>query len=308
MIGLMAGLFVATLIEGMQWTRHLAKLASPLVRQARLGPVPAAAFALAFFSSASANAMLGEAFHKGELSEREVMLSNLFNSLPSWLAHTPSIFFLTFPVLGFPAAIYTGLTLAAALARTLLTVLLGKLLLPRPAPGQDIQDDLAGGPTSEKPECSPWRQGVLHSLSRFKKRVPRLLFIAIPIYIAIFYLQKAGIFKAAETWLSAHINLLDFLKPEALSIIVLYTAAELGAAIAAAGSVLQSGALTTPDIVLALLIGNVLSTPMRALRHQLPSYAAYYPTGLATKLIAANQGLRALSIIVMAWIYWYITV
>ena len=56
--------------------------------------------------------------------------------------------------------------------------------------------------------------------------------------------------------------------------------------------------------VLALLVGNVLSTPMRGLRHQLPSYAAYYPTALAIKLIVINQGLRALSMIAMTAVYW----
>ena len=57
-------------------------------------------------------------------------------------------------------------------------------------------------------------------------------------------------------------------------------------------------------VVLALLVGNVLSTPMRGLRHQLPSYAAYYPTALAIKLIVINQGLRALSMSAMTAVYW----
>ena len=73
---------------------------------------------------------------------------------------------------------------------------------------------------------------------------------------------------------------------------------------AAAGSLLHGGGLGTPEVVLALLGGNVLSTPMRGLRHQLPSYAAYYPTALAIKLIVINQGLRALSMIAMTAVYW----
>ena len=79
--------------------------------------------------------------------------------------------------------------------------------------------------------------------------------------------------------------------------IVLYMAAELGAAVAAAGSLLHGGGLGTPEVVLALLVGNVLSTPMRGLRHQLP-------TALAIKLIVINQGLRALSMIAMTAVYW----
>ncbi len=306
LMGLAAGLFVASFIEGMQWTRHLAKLAAPLIRLARLGDVPAAAFALAFFSPASANALLGEAHARGELSERAVILSNLFNSLPSWLTHTPSIFFMTWPVLGFPAVIYTGLTLLAALARTLLTVVLGRLLLPPLPPQKTRLDDSGCNPPGS---CSPlssafWRKGLDSALKRFRRRLPRLICIAVPIYILMFFLQRAGLFEAAEAWLADHAGFLGFLRPEALGVIVLYMAAELGAAVAAAGSLLHGGGLATPEVVLALLVGNILSTPMRGLRHQLPSYAAYYPTGLAVRLIVINQGLRALSMIAMTAIYW----
>ena len=45
LIGLVAGLFAASFIEGMQWTRHLARLAGPLLRRAGLGDAPAAASA-----------------------------------------------------------------------------------------------------------------------------------------------------------------------------------------------------------------------------------------------------------------------
>lgn len=296
--GLAAGLFVASLIEGLQWTRHLARLAAPLMRQAHLGPVPGAAFSLAFFSPSSANALLGEAHARGGLSAREVMLSNLFNSLPSWLTHTPSIFFLTWPVLGFPALIYTGLTLLAALLRTLFTVALGRILLPaRPkAEGTEaLPAPAAAG--------SPWKKGLRGAWRRFTKRVPRLLFVAVPIYVAMFFLQRTGGFHAAEQWLSAHVSLLGGLKPESLGIIVLYMGAELGAAVVAAGSVLHSGGLGTPDVVFALLVGNVLATPLRALRHQLPAYAAYFPPRLAARLVAANQALRAVSILAVAWLY-----
>lgn len=262
--------------------------------------------ALAFFSPASANALLGDAHARGELSQRAVILSNLFNSLPSWLTHTPSIFFLTWPVLGFPAVIYTALTLLAAAMRTLLTVGLGRLLLP-PLPSE--KEKKADPGCTPPGSCSPlsaafWRKGLDSALKRFRRRLPRLLYMAVPIYVLMFFLQRAGLFEAAEAWLAEHAGFSGVLRPEALGVIVLYMAAELGAAVAAAGSLLHGGGLGTPEVVLALLVGNVLSTPMRGLRHQLPSYAAYYPTALAIKLIVINQGLRALSMIAMTAVYW----
>ena len=51
------------------------------------------------------------------------------------------------------------------------------------------------------------------------------------------------------------------------------------------------------------MVGNILSTPMRAIRHQLPSYAGFYRPSLALRLILVNQGLRALSMALVTWIY-----
>ena len=83
-------------------------------------------------------------------------------------------------------------------------------------------------------------------------------------------------------------------------------AAELGAALGAAGSVLQTGALSPRDVVLALMVGNILSTPMRAVRHQLPSYTGFFRPALALRLILANQGLRAASMVLVTLLYYFL--
>ena len=73
---------------------------------------------LAFVSSASANGLLSDAWSRG-ISSTELVLANLFNSFSAYLVHLPSLFLLIWPVLGFPAAIYVGLSLLAALGRTI---------------------------------------------------------------------------------------------------------------------------------------------------------------------------------------------
>ena len=60
-----------------------------------------------------------------------------------------------------------------------------------------------------------------------------------------------------------------------MGIIIFHLAAELGPALGAAGSLLQEGALTSHEIIVALLVGNIVSTPMRAIRHQLPAYSGF---------------------------------
>ena len=57
-------------------------------------------------------------------------------------------------------------------------------------------------------------------------------------------------------------------------------------------------------LIIALLVGNILSTPMRTVRHQFPAYAGYYSPGLAFKLIFYNQLLRTITMIGVTWAYW----
>lgn len=295
LLGLAAGLLLANVLEALRWTRHLARLAAPLARVAHLRQVAGAAFALAFVSPASANGLLADRYDAGELSRRELMLANLFNSLPAFFTHTPTIFFMTWPVLGWPACIYVGLTLVAALLRTALTVLAARHLLPPPPPAPPL-------PTGAQPAFA--LRSALHKAGRrFMARLPRLVLFTVPVYVIMFLLQRQGIFSAAETWLAQHMDWLSFLKPQAMSIIVLHLAAELGAALGAAGSLLQAGGLDAHDVVLALMVGNILSTPMRAIRHQLPAYAGFFRPALAIRLIVANQGLRAASMVLVTLAY-----
>lgn len=303
LLGLACGLLVANLLEALRWTRGLARLAAPLARAAHMPPVAGAAFALAFVSPASANALLAERRDARRLSGRELMLANLFNSLPAYLVHTPAIFLLTWPALGAPAVIYVGLTLAAACLRTGFTVLLSRLLLPAPGEAGRAENDMAafsppasGGAGPAAALGTAWR--------RFRRRLPRLVGFTVPVYILMYALQRLGAFAALEAWLAGHMDWLAFLRPQAVGVIVLHFAAELGAALGAAGSLLAAGGLTPRDVVLALLAGNILSTPVRAVRHQLPAYAGFFRPAEALRLILANQALRAASMALMTWAYY----
>ncbi|MDR2574371.1 MAG: hypothetical protein LBC94_08555 [Desulfovibrio sp.] len=306
--GLVMGLLLASVLEALNWVRFLAKLAKPLARAARLSESARAAFALSFISPAAANSLLANAHSGGLISGRELMLANLFNSLPAYLLHTPSIFLLAWPVLGLPAALYVGLTLLAATARTGFTIILGALLLPGPQNARAAHISAAAPAASLPPAAQGGARGVaLKILRRFTRRLPSLVLFTVPVYVLMHVLQRMGQFDLLEAWLAAHMAWLDFLKPEAMTVVALHLAAEFGPALGAAGFALQSGALTPRDIVLALMVGNILSTPVRALRHQLPSYSGFYRPALALKLILASQGFRAASMALMTAAYWWCT-
>ncbi len=290
-----AGLLIASLLESLHWTRLVAKLAAPLARAGHLREASAASFALAFVSPAASNSLLAEAHARGELTRRELVFANLFNSSPSFLVHLPTLFSLVFAFLGPLAFVYVGLCFIAAALRTACTLAVGRLLLPAPE---------AGGlfPAAQKKQ-GDWRETARLTLRRFKKRISKLLLFTLPVYVLFFALQQMGLFTAAERWMAGHADWLGFLDPKSLGIVIMYLLSESGAALSAAASLVDAGALAPQEIVLALLAGNILSTPVRALRHQLPSYAGYYSPALALHLVLINQLCRAASLVPVAVAY-----
>lgn len=291
------GLLLASLLESLHWTRFVARLASPLARAGHLREVAAASFALAFFSPAASNSLLAEAHSRGELNRKELVFANLFNSSPTFLVHLPTLLSLVFAFLGSSAFVYVGLCFLAAALRTTGTIVTGRILLPPPPQG--------GTPvTKEEGEPDNWRNILSLTLRRLKKRLTKLLIFTIPIYCLFFTAQQAGWFTAMEHWLANHSGWLSFLDPKAFSIVALYLVSESGAALSAAASLADTGALASQQIIIALLVGNILSAPMRAVRHQFPSYAGYFTPALALRLIVANQLCRSVSLALVAFLYY----
>ena len=245
---------------------------------------------MAFFSGMAANSLLAEASSAGRLSDRELVLANLFNSLPTYFLHLPQMFFITVPFLGpKPAGIYVGLTLLAALARSVAILLYGRAVLP-PLPEGCVVCHLKDGDFS-------WENALRKGWKRFTRRIRSMILFTVPIYIGMHYLAVSGLFAAMEKWLSTHLGFLSWMTPQAVSIVMFQVVAEFTAGLAAAGAMLGAGDLDTRQVVLALLVGNILSTPMRAFRHQFPYYAGIFKPRTAMRLIVHNQAFRAASIL-----------
>ena len=291
------GLMVANLIESLNWTRRIALLARPLVRFGHLSDISGASFSMAVFSGVSANTLLAEAYDQQKLSKTELVLANLFNSLPTYFVHLPTMFFITVPMIKGAAVIYVGLTLFAALLRTFSIIVVSRLLLQKPV-RQDMADH-DGVKTG-----IDWREAMRKSWIRFKKRIRKILLVTVPIYVLIYSMNRVGFFRELEQATSAYISFIPGLTPHAIGIITLQMASELTAGVAAAGALLQDGMMEHREIILALLVGNILSSPLRAVRHQFPYYAGIFRPKVATELIICSQAFRVFSLILVAIGYW----
>lgn len=290
------GLLIGQFIEAMNWTRAVASAVSPLLRLGRLSDIAGASFSLAFFSGVSANSMLADAYEQGRISRRELIMSNLFNSLPTYFLHLPSVFFILAPLIGTAAVIYLGLTIGSAMLRTVFILLFSRFFLPAP------KERCVTCRLDEKGPVG-FQEALGRTVKRFKKRIGRVLYITVPIYILFFLFTKWGLFSAVETLMAQNLGWLSWLPPQAVGVMVFQMLAEFSAGAAAAGALLSAGSLTSKEVVLALLVGNILSSPMRAIRHQFPYYAGIFKPALAAKLIFWNQGLRIISLIFMGILY-----
>ncbi len=281
--GLILGVFIANILESMKWSRFLARLSRPFASLAHFGPRTQTAFTLAFLSPHTTNAQLSEAYRAGAISQRELFLASLFASFPAYLAHLPTLFFLIFPVLGTATFTYVFLTFLAALFRTLSVLLIARKLLPATS-SEAAETEASGHPSL--------REALRKAISRALARLPGLLFATVPVYLLVFYAQQQGIFESLRLWLAEQPFWITQLSPKACGIVVLQLIAELGLALGAAASLLSLGGIDREEVIVALLIGNILATPLRALRHQFPSYAGYFTPLLGLRLVFVNQSFR----------------
>ena len=285
------GLLVGQAIESMGWAARLGGWAAPLLRFGHLKPESGACFTAAFFSGLLANTMLVTFYQEGKLSRREMTLTYLFNNgLPVYLLHLPTTFFIILPLTRQAGLIYLGLTLAAAGVRSAVLLIYARWRLPA----------AAGADQALEVQAPARKETLLKEIwDKFQRRFSRVALYTMPIYILIFVANDWGLFKWLRDAAAAHVSV-SFLPMEAASVVIFSVAAEFTSGMAAAGAFLQAGAMTVPQTVIALVLGNIVATPIRTLRHQLPSHAGIFSPKLGTELLLLSQGLRLLSLILVA--------
>jgi hypothetical protein len=300
MLFIAIGLLVGQIIEVSGWIKQMAVLARPLFRFGHLGDHCSAAFTTAFFSGVSANAMLLGFFKEGHITRRQLFLSNFINQLPAFFLHLPTTFFIVIPLTGWAGALYFLITFMAVVLRTVLFLLSGRLMLPSPViEGQSAAENTP--PSKKKTTSDIWKRVK----SRLPRRIARITVYVVPIYTLVFVLNAMGLFVWLREALAGYV-VTSFMPMESLSVIILSFAAEFTSGFAAAGALLEAGVLTIKQTVVALLIGNILAFPVRALRHQLPRYIGIFSPKMGTQLLLMGQGFRVTSIMVMGIIYYFL--
>lgn len=292
MVFILLGLAVGQAIEAFGWTRRVAWLAGPMFRFGRLGDQCAAAFVTAFFSGAAANAMLYEFYQDGKICRTRLFLANFVNQLPVFFLHLPTTMFIVLPLTGWAGAIYFLLTFLAVILRVFFVLLFGRFRLDRGTCAMDQNQTLA--PRDHGTGAGAWQT----LRKKLPGRIMGVTTFVVPIYSLVYVINAAGFFTWARDAL-AHFVTSSFIPVEALSLVVVSFTAEFTSGFAAAGALMQSGVLSLKQAVAALIIGNVVAFPVRALRHQLPRYAGIFTPKLGTQILFLGQLFRVVSLLVV---------
>ena len=295
------GLVVGQTIEATNWTQRLAVVAAPLFRYGRIGMRCSAAFTTAFFSGVAANAMLLNFYEEKTITRRQLFLSNLMNQVPAFFLHLPTTFFIVIPLTGWAGGLYFLLTFLALLLRTMLVVGYGRLFC-RPGEGEPSDPPPETGQADVGRPASSLKEAVV---KRLPGRLMRIAIYVIPIYVLVFMINVMGGFDAARQWM-AHFVVTSVLPVESLSVVILSFAAEFTSGFAAAGALMKAGVLTVKQTVIALLAGNIIAFPIRALRHQLPRYMGIFSPKMGLELLLLGQALRIVSLIVVGVGYYFL--
>lgn len=290
------GLLLAMMVEALGWTLRLGRLAAPLLRCAHLPPVAAASFTTALVSNPAANAFLSEALDKKEISPRALAVANLLNgSWPAFIVHLPSSAVIATSFAGKAGLAYIAIMFSAATLRLFGAAFLGRLILP-PIPQSPEQE--VKGQKSVKEIWPGLRQRLL-------RRLTALISVAAPVYYLITMAADLGLFHMLEAFSAQHLP--DFFLPmEAAALIVFSVMAEFSSGFVAAGAMLENSTLNFAQAAAALILGNIISTPLRVLRWQLAAFLGFFRLRLGLFLILCNQGFRVLSLIAALFVFWQV--
>ncbi len=272
---------VAAVLEARGVLRRIGVVFTPLVRFSRLPASVAAALTAALASGSAAALMLAAAREEGKLGRRDMIYGALACSPVSIFMFNLTVMFPVLAILK-TAGMWYYLASYLSLAAMLLCVLCAARLT---APRRDVPPEYAAA----GPEAVPWPQAFRHGLARTGKFLLRVALLTAPVLLWTTVAVQHGIFDFTDR-LPAGVR--DYLPPAAWTVF----AARFGGMLSAAGAaaeLLKQQLLSTPQLVLVLLAGNIINGVIRTLRRGIPVSLGIYPGADGMLIATVSTALRA---------------
>jgi hypothetical protein len=269
--------------------RKFDRLIHPISKRANISGVSALSVVTCTFSATAAYSMLSEELTAKRVSEKEVIATTLISSFPGILSHMFTYFLpVVIPILGFTTGmIYICLRGLVALVKTFLGFVLARIWLG----GNAIRQD--GSPTHHHPHkpgndsasgnsSSAWNKSVKTTYRMLKRIVP-VMFVTL---FLVSFLMEHGVFQELSGIIDPVTDILG-LESE----VALVSATEIlntYSGLILAGSFFDTGTLSTKGVLIALMLGNVISFSTRFAKHSLPLHVSLFGPKLGSKIVLIN--------------------
>jgi hypothetical protein len=300
-----AGILIGQVLEAAGWIGTLSVLAWPLIRLGRLPRAAAPAFIMAFQSGAVANSMLVSYRDEGTLNNRHLYTSVLVVSCISLFAHLPTFIVPLGFAFGWAAtgALF-GVRIAAIALEIMLVLMVSSWLGKRWHEDRRLFDNPFQhlGKDGRNPVKLPFLSVDFWQRvwKRSRRTIRRLLLYILPTFVAMALLEQFKVFESLASWLPGLFKP-AFLPSQAVAIIPAQAVNMYNGAIAAANFV-DAGSLTIKQAVTVILLGSIITAPLRTLRHALPTYLATLGARPGAIMAISAQALRVTFVLLCTWV------
>ncbi|MHC1635113.1 MAG: nucleoside recognition domain-containing protein [Candidatus Methanospirareceae archaeon] len=284
------GIFITSLAVNLGLMEKFKVLIEPLSDKANLSALSALSVITCTFNTTAGYSILVEGLEEKMISEREVIVATLVSSFPSILSHLFTFFIpVVIPILG-PAVgtIYICLRGLAALLKTCFGILLARVWL-RGVKVISYEKKASYAemiyPSAENNKRYALNKSVRGTYRMLKRIIPTMFVTLFMISIAM----ELDLFKSFSAILEPLVEALG-LESE----VILISATDIVNAYAGlilAGSFLEEGLISAKGVLIALLLGNIISFSTRFMKHSLPLHVSLFGPRLGGKTVAINAAL-----------------
>lgn len=278
------------LVEARRWHLVLSKFTGRLTRMARLPEIASLAMPTALCSNAVANSILVSSHAKGEIRTSALIAGGIANSYLAYVSHALRVMYPVIAAVGLPGVWFYGIQFTAALC-----MLLGVLLLNRWYVSGHGDTPFTSEDASPVDGPLPWPRAFSMSAVRALSLLFRMTYMTVPLILGIEWLLKNG---SLDFWGNSLPESVAALFPvEVLSV----AAAQMGGLVqssALAAHLRADGAISNPQILLAMLVGSAMGNPVRMFRRNLPSALGIFPAPIALTIVLGTQFSRFIATLI----------
>ncbi len=281
---LCAGIVLANLFLELGLTSYLAKAIKPFLAASHLSGEVAASALARVLSPSAGYSTLAEFHRRGELDEREVLLTTFLTTFPYEVLRVPKFYLpVVVPLLGAPLAMkYMAVKLGSGFIQSFAALIYARVALPERE--INLKEQVAKGSV---------RKALALSLKTLLRVVP----VFLGAYFAVRYLLASGMLTKLAVLAQPVMGL--FSLPGEAAIVIATQLANVIAGFAVAGEFLKQGIMSEREALVTLVFGLVLSLPRIYAQHTLPVVASLFSRGMALRIIFFKITFEALALLVM---------